>query len=798
MSVVDDIFDFIRNVQVRTPGQIQSLEIQGLTLAGVAGLSRLFPNGSRRIINNPATRLGARYVSRHPVAALAAYSIGFGRAHLDGPGWAGNYTREIETAALTPLIGSIPAVFRRFFRTSSSVLSLQLTSEARQAAGLINTYGLPRIPTWVVNNRHTRAFARYLSRHPVAALAAYFAGNQIDRSFHPQFLGSFTQPAITAGLFPFFAHYSPFIPRVFRALGSTTLAGSRVTASAAEFFIGLFLIGTGTTTPLYQNRRYLWRNSSDVGAFVTNVLSRIPGLIRGTGHTVNYGFRGLAWTYELLASKYDIFGPISKRISEFKPFARWIANIASEKTYAFFHPLQWPTWRRLGLAVGAGGAAYAWQWYTFGVSSLRLATQGTWPYLYELPAYIPGFAEFILGGVGWGKPGIQWAYNHAAHSLHGAYSFSAEWAKPVLRPVLSGIRNAAGAISTSIATSWRGTGLLSLSELRAWGTVSKNALIWTGGFGSSFVSALRSPVAPYVSAPLTLGPVAEMAADLHDYRRELLNRIENRINWLQELQDRGIYFGPDLNLVRSGNPVGLPRQPIFTEMRRLENYLDYVTSLALFTPQQRNYDQLGDLIAISAESFGQISENVGGFLDRQLSRDWYFQRTRWGGGVLFKNGLAAQPRDALGRFIKKSFAYTTAQPGVPTGLAQAMAYVAKLRQNVIVKLSQGGTAGYRSHGASAGFTTGHKGRQWWLYRGRDRNLLLQTLRDMIEIVERDALEATGKKTTTISVRDPIFPQTAPGLTGAVKVLIRQMQYDASLVRNRGTGGGYYSIGDKTA
>ena len=89
-----------------------------------------------------------------------------------------------------------------------------------------------------------------------------------------------------------------------------------------------------------------------------------------------------------------------------------------------------------------------------------------------------------------------------------------------------------------------------------------------------------------------------------------------------------------------------------------------------------------------------------------------------------------------------------------------------------------------------------KGREFWLYRGRDRNLLLQTLRDMLALVERDKLAEDPKDTLKLSTRELMFDPTVPGLPGAILTLTAALQYDASLVRYRPPQTGYYSLFDE--
>jgi hypothetical protein len=101
--------------------------------------------------------------------------------------------------------------------------------------------------------------------------------------------------------------------------------------------------------------------------------------------------------------------------------------------------------------------------------------------------------------------------------------------------------------------------------------------------------------------------------------------------------------------------------------------------------------------------------------------------------------------------------------------------------------------GQGSGGGIGSVPAGGKNRYFWLYRGRDRDLMLQTLRDILEIQKRDTLAASGKTTTQISTRDEIFPNEVPGLPAALIGVIRALKYGLSLVRNRGPLGGYYPL-----
>ena len=171
------------------------------------------------------------------------------------------------------------------------------------------------------------------------------------------------------------------------------------------------------------------------------------------------------------------------------------------------------------------------------------------------------------------------------------------------------------------------------------------------------------------------------------------------------------------------------------------------------------------------------------------------QRPWWSQPSRRRRAAPTTPRDALGRWTIPEPPREPARTLAPAFFNEIIART-PLAQFMAVASSPGSGGGGGQHsGQAAAAAPSGSGREYWLFRGRDRNLLLQTLRDMTAIVERDKLAASGKTTTTLSTRTPIFPPAASGLPGAVMALIEALEYDASLVRDRGPGGGYYSVDD---
>jgi hypothetical protein len=157
-----------------------------------------------------------------------------------------------------------------------------------------------------------------------------------------------------------------------------------------------------------------------------------------------------------------------------------------------------------------------------------------------------------------------------------------------------------------------------------------------------------------------------------------------------------------------------------------------------------------------------------------------------------------QRRNAQGRFYRDSPPFVAMVPNMQArfdlAMAWAMARVQQLAAPATGPYASGGIS--VSGGRAAAYAPASKGREFWLYRGRDRDLMLQTLRDLLTIGKRDELAASGVKTKTLSTREPIFPDAEPGLSRAVAAMIQALEYGLGLVRKRDGLGGYYSLSTK--
>jgi hypothetical protein len=85
-----------------------------------------------------------------------------------------------------------------------------------------------------------------------------------------------------------------------------------------------------------------------------------------------------------------------------------------------------------------------------------------------------------------------------------------------------------------------------------------------------------------------------------------------------------------------------------------------------------------------------------------------------------------------------------------------------------------------STGASA--NQGGGLRTFWLYRGRDRNMMVQLLRDLYAIVARDARLSSGALTTQLSNQEYIIDQDDQELQDAVTSLIEILEFELELQR----------------
>ncbi|HUD11065.1 MAG TPA: hypothetical protein VMS08_01535, partial [Candidatus Saccharimonadia bacterium] len=158
---------------------------------------------------------------------------------------------------------------------------------------------------------------------------------------------------------------------------------------------------------------------------------------------------------------------------------------------------------------------------------------------------------------------------------------------------------------------------------------------------------------------------------------------------------------------------------------------------------------------------------------------------------------ANAPRNALGQYASlPPYAYVAPIWNGYLSFIQEIAEKVLPKNNLTSGTISQGVGPVAAGSGSLAVYSGGAVRRFWLYRGRDRDLLLQTLRDMLELVKRDELVESGKLSLKLSNHHIVFPDEVPGLAGSIIVLIRALKYDVSLVRVPGIVDEYIPLSDK--
>lgn len=793
MSIIGGILDSIYYAYDAVPPGARSLGGQVAGVAGLASLSRFAPAVPKKLLINPASVYTLRYLSRHPIAALASYWIAADRNRSIRPQWAGIFTRELETAVLTPILGQSPAILRGVSGYLGAVLRPEVAQPAGTFLGLLGRARIPQVSRRLVINKVTVGLIRSVVKHPAALAAAYFTAKYIDKTYRPQFFGAFPEEIITAGLFPVFAGAPQWIPPVIRGAGTAAWYGSRGAANGLEWFLRR---PPAASTPLAVTRQgSANRTSLGILSAITlegwNYFTRQAAAAAGTsppwyaalpgeGAAISGAVNATPWAGQQLSRLFPWIGTFSARqwwnIRQFA-FRRLVnpSLLLDDRIFfkftrfnAFYIPF---TWRATGLLKAMIAAEWA----------------------YGRAIFNPTLVSAIEQVVAWSVPA---AFGNTG-TLRGALAEYKSWAvsawhhiKPLgpnfIRPAWQALtRTPIAGLSLRVR--------FSLPALRIGADRLRTGFVEAAHLGGLGARTFTGPIGnAFGAAELSLGAVQGLF-EFNEHHRLQQELIENRINRLSELEAQGVYYGPPSRTIRQNFYRRLRERGAFDGLGQYERYLDYVTSLQAATLQSSDEYHVNTFLQWSQAGLSTIASGVDSLLTsypdyppHDAHEDaWIMQSLRMISG--------GQPRASNGRFTWNPFPFATGQPGVPTGLAQALAYIS--RPPVIIRMVQGQTAAARPQPAHThgGGHPGTSGREFWLFRARDRNLLLQTLRDVLEIQNRDRLEESGKTTTKISVRQPMLPDTTPGLAGAVIVLTRALEYDASLVRNREVPGGYYSI-----
>jgi hypothetical protein len=793
METIDQFVDFLIAAYGKQPDQLRSFEKQTIAVMAVAAASRFAPAMSQGAINNAVTRAPFLYVARHPLATVAAFWFAAYRNSQYRQQWAGEHTRLIETVGFVPIFERSSAIIRYGGRVGQAILRQSIAHQTSRLARFLSNIRVPAIPQWVVNNSVTRGAVRYAARHPAAALASYLTANYIDSTYRPQFFGRYSQEAITAGLFPLFAHSPGALPKLIRGAGSTAYYSSRGMASILEWFVN--------------------RPPPKV------IASYNPAEMRALLEFL----RGIAPERQVSAVSFSVLME-SRRFQQIVQIANGLSN--SRPTLAFVDALteaellllQSEAWAnsltgRISYQVWRV-ISYPNQWVprildlkilpAFPKTS-RWLIRASWRATAALKVLAP--LTPWLGNAVYGRYVIQplvWiagtgfvAPIFLTGTLRGAGAEVGEWARTVYQVVRHPLRFLAhelGAISQTL----RLPQIVSLARsivpgAQSIGTATRGA----GRLGGSlFRNVVRAGNVFQVADLLSGGTIFEgdnpgyIPFDPYQYARNEDDRRVAHANH-QTLVIYSLKVQEFIRGERAQDP-GEPEPAYPGGPGWDENYARRLSQMRSLFNASRAAAPVFNALLSAGEKFTDI---VTSGLYR-FTRDTVSQQQQANASAratAARDAWRNQPRDERGRFARPTFGFNTGQPLPGFGFDQALAYINRLAQAVAKTKTQQATIGVPVEPAirngSVGELFGGQPRRFWLYRGRDRDLLLQTLRDMLEILKRDELLASGKPSATLSNREPVFPDAVPGLAGSLIVLVRALKYDVSLVREPGTADG---------
>jgi hypothetical protein len=800
MEAIEDFLHFLAVVHGKTPDKLKTLERQAIAVLAAAAFNRFAPAVPQGVLINTLTRGVGRYIARHPLATLAAFWFAAYRNSQFRPQWAGEYTREIETAAFTPLFAKTPVLLRYAGRGLSLVLRPGLAQNTSRLTRMLSKLRVPPVPESFVNNPATRGAIRYVSRHPAAALAAYFTSQYIDSTYRPQFLGPYSQELIAGGLLPVFAHGTRTLPTLIRGAGATVNYGARATAYSLDTVLGWFaaknkIAAAGFLTPggqvvpaegLIHIRPYPLP-SGTIDGFVTvsgKFLTRAEAMLS----VENRALFVLARTWDHLGAAFNL--PKALSIGNPLRFFPWLGRGFIDAATRLVDVKYFWAFPRTSRAIIS--ASWAATGILKGILPLELiyGEQAWFRYVTRSLAGVAGsgfVAPFLitgtLRGAGqelaiWGR-NIYGAIRHpvrfVTHEAQAAANFlrlrqaatlvgRARELLPFLRQIPGAGLRALGSWPVAFGLVAR-EGLLTYAEgteLRPedWQTMQRLRL-------TSFEQLRRENAA------------LDRATFYHQLiiaRREVgltISRLSEALGSGTSLPDedvRGYVLETNIAIQNINARRERDTQTAF-------RYLETAANAFLLLPT---------LAAPAVETSINWFDNTLGVQPGPSSA----QRDRW----------RTQPRDARGRFVRQQFELNTAEPGPAFGFDQALAYINRMAAAAQLTAQQSASVGIPVQpvfsAGGGGQSSAGRPREFWLHRGRDRNLILQTLRDLLEILNRDELAASGVKTTTISTKEPIFGESFPGLPAAVIIVIRALEYHVGLVRNRGPEGGYHSLSDK--
>lgn len=819
MELIDEFLAFLAAAYGKQPDKLQTLEKQAIAVIAAAASSRFAPRISRGVLINALTRSAGLYAARHPLATVAAFWFASSRNAAIRPQWAGPYTQEVEFAFGVPLFANAGRIFPAVGRALAPIFSQSVVSGVRNISNDLSQMRAPRLLRLlfdnpvarrvgttianrypqILNNPATRGFFGYLSRHPAAALGAYYTGGYIDATYRPQFFGTYTRELITAGLFPAFANAPQAIPPVIRGAGNVAFYGSRGLASVTEWFVRRPApTSTVTAGPLldrvafslsswlapYQQDLFLGKYGKWVGVRRTQLLEVARGLLAsGEGMTASQAFSRASL---LLAQSETEATSVTGRIG----YQIWLARnypkifVRNVLNFQFL-----PSWPRF--AQAATRISWAMVPVKFFLSPLALA--------YGAPAWLqwPIQTGAAIGWAGYLTPIL----NKGTLAGYGQY-WAHEWRaiSSSFRSVLLGARGGLASAGSFLRLPQAASLFRGAAAAPPVGSIL--ARIGYRGAGptvGTFLRAAGSRVSLVASIPAEIANLEAYVQEWNLSRDEIIDAVMGRLSSMSQSEEQGYEFGRRVSVIRQQIWLGSQQPRPFNEIAYWTRQLQFVTiadEVARQELQTRQTTNALEIIAATADlslaAIGQIAENAGHVADRVQSAGFAIsaaQRTR----------RPPQRRAPNGRFFREQVPYIPPLPPISISFDQALAYINRRAAEASRIMLQGATVGVSVQPVMPGGILGDappgKGREFWLYRGRDRRLILQSLRDMQAIVFRDQLAEDKKKTTKLSNRLPIFDDATPGLQGAVIQVIRALKRAASLVRNRGPLGGYHDVNE---
>jgi hypothetical protein len=698
--------------------------------------------------------------------------------------------------------------------------------------------GILTLSERLVNNPVTRGSVNYVVKHPVAILASYFAGAWIENVYRPQFFGRYSQEIITLSLIPVFAHGPDLLPSIIRGAGNVAYYTARVTAFGVERAITAFkppfryIVGPGTEARydfhpevlllgvLFESYALVARSRAKRDGVEAPWWAQVPGAGIFTLVIVTNAIKGGYWTARDFGPRIaNALSPSNIAAAYLAQWARFEARFPSAAAFVLrFKGLPWPAGRQVWPGTGLISASLAYAV----VSQFReFSTRETILWFAIVPhwALIPALPGYYFLATGKNLSDLFRGFSPSLLARNISSEFRALAGVLRLPQIASATNRTVGAFLREIPVS-RSFAVYNVLDLLTGGELfgpdpsgarafdpyqyQRNAelqRIYWQQFNAAigyreqirvYAEGLGPDPGPVPTWFLEFSPFTStqltQARALAIYQRQVFPAFavlaQAAPAIVKNLADSADRVLPAIQTFLRVNGATIPNPPVKV-LTSGPNIVERVFAAVLGTNRPRNYPKrlngrwyraqvpyIAPLPPISLDRSADVEE-VQAAAARRV-------RTNY-------------PERRSGRWYRAQVPYIAPLPPIRLTFDQALAHINARARSRMRTTQQGGITPSRGHSAAATEHVPGKGREFWLYRGRDRDLLLQFQRNMLAIQKRDKLAMSGKKTTQISTREPIFSANVPGLLGSVKVVTQALQYDASLVRNRGPRGGYYSL-----